>query len=376
MRKYKYKRFFKVPLNKLPWKLPLKREEESTEVTIKGKGQSSEQNKAFTGTFGDRNWQNIDDIDQRILLEILRLIQQRRRRDSFRVAIVASSKAGRARGYNSTTSYEELDSIYESLAPEVRISTQMRKKGLSLPVVDYGYENYDPKSHKISRINFKRMVVDPESPFKKKLGMPLNFQVSVHQYHINVPCRISNKSFPDVCLLIDTSGSMREGGYHIGIPWGERSGYHYALLGLYGIIKYLEGIGVASSILWNVINFSDVTRASGWKTYKEISQLKKHALTPQFGGTEIDIEVLREQLSHEASLVIILSDGEIYNWEKIKDEMEEIVEPHYVSFIQIGKETKVGRDMQKYGVGVVTVKRKEDISQLMVDLTKQVKQVL
>lgn len=374
-RKYKYKDFFQVPLNRLPGRFPRRKREQEIEAQ-KQQSQPSEKNQTPPQRFGERNWQGSGDIDQKILLEILKIIQQRRKRNSYRVAVVASNRVGRAGKYGSTASYEDLNSIYENLAPQVHISTRMRKKGLSLPVTEYGYENYDPQNHKISRVNFKRPVVDPRSPFESKLGSPVNFQVPMHRHYVNVPCGMGKKSFPDICLLIDTSGSMREGGYHVGIPWGEKSAYHYALLGLYGIIKYLDRAGIAASILWNIINFSDSTRTSGWKTFQQISELKKHALTPQFGGTEINTNVLREQLSHGVSLVIMLSDGEIYNWEKIKDDMEDIITPHYISFIQIGKETRVGKDMQDFGAGVVTVKRKEDISELMVDLTKQVKHAL
>jgi len=370
----KYKRFFKVPLNRLPWRLPLKKKKKEEEPqTLRNIPRS------YPGKFS--TYQSANDIDQRIILEILKIIRQRRYRDlsqssAIPIVYITSTRAGKAGFFSYTTSYENLDSFYENLAPRIHIRTRLNRKALSFSVVDYGYENYDPDSHEISRVNFKRMMIDPDSPFREKLKKSINFQVAEHHYYINIPCGMGRRSFPDICLLIDTSGSMRDGGYHVGIPWGENSGYHYALLGLYGIIKYLDNEGIASSILWNVINFSDTTRASGWKTYQEISQLKKYALTPQFGGTEIDIEVLRKELSREPCLVIILSDGEIYNWEKIKVEMEEIIRPHYVSFIQIGKETRVGKDMREFGAVVLTVRRKEDISQLMVDLTKQVRHSL
>ncbi|RLE14861.1 hypothetical protein DRJ04_01565 [Candidatus Aerophobetes bacterium] len=369
----KYKRFFRIPLNKLPWRMPLKREKDRKEK-LKFENQTSQSNRI--GAFGYN--QDSGKIDQRLIMEILRIIQQRYYRSSTQDAdkpllYILSTRAGKAHFYSCSTSYERLDSIYSDLAPRIYIRTHLNRKGLSLPVVDYRYENYDPEKYPLNRVNFKRMVVDPDTPFKKALGKIINFQVPQCHHYINVPCGMGKRSFPDICLLLDTSGSMRDGGYHTSIPWGERSGYHYALLGLYGIVKYLENEGVASSILWNVINFSDTTRASGWKTYNEISQLKKHALTPQFGGTEIDVEVLRKELLRDPCLVIILSDGEIYNWGKIKNEMEEIIQPHYTCFIQIGKETGVGKDMQSFGAVVLTVRRKEDIAELMVDLTKQVR---
>ena len=362
----KYKRFFKIPLNKLPWKLPPSRKKKSTSSDINGTQQTK-----------SSSWKSSKEIDQKILMEILKIIHYHKYRTTSNTYIpvfyIASTRAGKAGFPAQSISYDKLDSIYTDLAPQVHINTKMNRKGLTLPVVEYGYESYDPKIHRINRVSFRRMVIDPDSPFKKKTGKIINFQVSQYNWCIDVPCGIGRRSFPDICLLIDTSGSMRDGGYHTDIPWGEKSGYHYALLGLYGIIKYLDNEDIASSILWNIINFSDTTRASGWKTYQEIAQLKRHALTPQFGGTEINIDILRRELTREPCLVIILSDGEIYNWGKIKTDMEEIIQPHYVSFIQIGKETRVGKDMRNFGAVVLTVRRKEDISELMVNVTKQVR---
>lgn len=371
----KYKRFFQVPLNRLPWRFPRKKE------TVQKKPQNKNQPSEAKKTGASKDERRSEDIDQKLILQILKIMQQRNRRTpsrkrAFSTSYILSVKAGRASSSSGSRSYEKLDSLYNDMAPQIHIRTDLRKKGLSLPVAEYSYENYDPQRHKISRVNFRRMKPDPHTPFKNKLGRAVNFQVPQHYHYMNIPCGIGKRSFPDICLMIDTSGSMRNGGYHTGIPWGEKSGYHYALLGLYGIVKYLNTAGIACSVMWNVINFSDLTRASGWKTYQEISELKKHALTPQFGGTEIDIEVVREQLQHEPCMVIILSDGEIYNWEKIKGEMEDIIQPHYTCFIQIRKETRVGKDMQDFGAVVSTVKKKEDVAELMVDLTKQVRHSL
>ncbi|MBE0477871.1 VWA domain-containing protein [Candidatus Aerophobetes bacterium] len=368
----KYKNFFRVPLNKLPWKLPLKKETEKKNMS------ETERENLQTEKMKFSIGQDSGKIDQELILQILKIMQQRYYYDSERgksasVVYILSTKAGRGNLFSSPSTYDNLDSIYNELAPQIRIQTNMKRKGLSFPVVEYGYEDYDPERHKISRVNFKRLTVDPNSPFKDRLGKLINFEVPMHHHYMNVPCGVGKRSFPDICLLLDTSGSMRNGGYHSNIPWGDKSSYHFALLGLYGIIKYLEAEGTASSIMWNVINFSDATRASGWKGYSEISELKRHALTPQFGGTEIDVEVLREELFHESCLVIILSDGEIYNWEKIKTDMGEIIQPHYTCFVQIRKETKVGKDMQDFGAVVLAVKQDEDISELMVDLTRQVK---
>ncbi|MCD6317466.1 hypothetical protein J7M02_00160 [Candidatus Aerophobetes bacterium] len=360
----RWKRFFGIPLNKLWGKLPRREKREEKKL-------GQEFNK-IPQVFLSSGYE----LDQRAILEILKIIKGYQDFEKMRgLNVIVLGRQGMRgtyfRPYN--RSYEELDSIYQDLAPQISIRTRVKRKSLSLPVVEYGYENFNISLDNPQEINFNHMVADIKSPFKEKLGRGINFQVAKHHYFIDVCSGMGKRGFPDVCLLLDTSGSMRDRGYHSSIPWGEQSSYHYALLGWYGIMKYLELEGIASSIYWNIINFSDYTRASGWRKYQEIGELKKHALTPQFGGTEIDIEVLREQLNRRSCLLIMLSDGKIYNWESIKVDFEEILDPHLCLFIQIGKETEIGKDMQDFGAVVLTVKDKEDLAELMVDLTRKVR---
>lgn len=355
----KYKKFFGIPLYRLPFRLPKRK---VVEKKIEGK----ELGKKLQMQ-GNLQGYNVEE-----LIKILMLYTTSRNRRPMRIVFI-TNKINVGRVYLSSVyeSFDDLDSVYGNLASEIPIKTE-RKKGLSLPVVGYGYENFDPAEHDASKINFKRIVADSASPFKEKLGN-INFQVPMHYYRVPIPCSNAKSSFPDICLIIDTSGSMRGGGDCSLIPWGDKSGYHHALLGLYGIIKYLESEGIAPSLLWNVINFSNSTNASGWKTYSEMRELKKHALTPQFGGTEIDVNVLNRELGKEPSLVTILSDGRIYNWDRIKNDVRDIVEKNYTSFIQIGEKTQVGKDMQEYGAAVHMVKNKEDLSELLIDLTKEIR---
>jgi len=145
--------------------MPPKREKDRKEK-LKFENQTSQSNRI--GAFGYN--QDSGKIDQRLIMEILRIIQQRYYRSSTQDAdkpllYILSTRAGKAHFYSCSTSYERLDSIYSDLAPRIYIRTHLNRKGLSLPVVDYRYENYDPEKYPLNRVNFKRMVVDPDTPF-------------------------------------------------------------------------------------------------------------------------------------------------------------------------------------------------------------------
>jgi len=107
----KYKRFFKVPLNRLPWRLPLKKKKKEEEPqTLRNIPRS------HPGKFS--TYQSANDIDQRIILEILKIIRQRRYRDlsqssAIPIVYITSTRAGKAGFFSYTTSYENLDSPHQ-----------------------------------------------------------------------------------------------------------------------------------------------------------------------------------------------------------------------------------------------------------------------
>jgi hypothetical protein len=144
----KYKKFFGIPLYRLPFRLPKRK---VIEKKIKGKKLQIQG--------------NLQRYDLEELIKILMLYTTSRNRRPMRIVFI-TNKINVGRAYLSSVyeSFDDLDSVYGNLASEIPIKTE-RKKGLSLPVVGYGYENFDPAEHDASKINFKRIVADSASPF-------------------------------------------------------------------------------------------------------------------------------------------------------------------------------------------------------------------
>jgi hypothetical protein len=189
--------------------------------------------------------------------------------------------------------------------------------------------------------------------------------------------KVQRRSFPDFKMVVlDNSGSMREsvdGSSNAGsdtfIPWGDRSKYHFALLGFYGIENFLQNQGIAQYINHGLSLFSSATR------YKEgdfnsLQKVRKLALAPDWGGTSLDARTLVKSLQGRESFVLSISDGEIENWASEKDNFRKLAEQNYYAHIQIGSSTGFTGDLESWKKPVFYVQSGDDLAKLMVDVTK------
>ncbi len=315
------------------------------------------------------------------------------------------------------SSFEITSTLYELLSPEIPMHVNTQKRGSTMPVVPFNYEAFNPEEHSREDIDLHGLTIDPESPFFKLI----NFRVPKYHYDLFIPYKPERKgAFPDICFLIDTSASMGddiqskispqtlslasemmkqrfyfgEGNY----SWSDSSKYHHVLLGFTGALKWLRSCGIAPYIEYNLITFSRNTRATGWKNYQEIDECKRLAYLPELDTTLLKEEVLREELLNRPFFIMImLSDGEIFNWDEstkgyaphrlrnlvarvkaVSPIMKEIVEKNTVCHIQISEgdfKPRISRltchDMQKWGTEVHRINDVADLETLMVNLTQK-----
>jgi hypothetical protein len=283
--------------------------------------------------------------------------------EAMRKAITAmiGKGAGKAGLPRSIDPFLKLDVIYEQISPEIKIKVKENKEGYNLPLINYGIEPFDPEKHEINQLRLNKLLLDKNGN--------VTFGASRWKYPINVPVTECLRKFPNLCFIVDTSGSMMGGGDHSLIPWGDASGYHYALLGVYGIIKWLKAKGIAPYINYTALNFSNRTFGDS-ASFDEIWKLKKILLSPQSGGTEIDMNVIENILAgKDPTIVILLSDGAIYNWGCIEERFMEIMKNHYPALIQIGPETYTAQSFKQYGYSVSCVNKYEDLPNIMIDVT-------
>ena len=181
-------------------------------------------------------------------------------------------------------------------------------------------------------------------------------------------------------VVLDNSGSMKyntNNEYEINgepknvgknsfIPWGDNSKYHYALLGFYGIENFLQLQGIAQYIRHGLSLFSSSTRYKE-SDFASIMELRKLALSPEFGNTKLDAGYLINALNGRESFVLSISDGEIGNWSESKSKFFELAGQNYFAHVQIGSRNGFTNDLESHSLPVFYVNSGDELSKLMVD---------
>lgn len=267
------------------------------------------------------------------------------------------------------TSYEQLDALYQRLARSIPVAVESKTKQQSLVIAPLNFRPFDEDKDDPSKIKLSKLYLDEGE---------ITFGVPHNPLTVTANMKSQRKSFPDFKLvMLDNSGSMRQApdnSDNIGktnfIPWGENSKYHYALLGLYGIEQFLQNQEIAQYITHGVSLFSSGTR------YKEsdfagLAEIRKHALSPDWGSTRLDASSLTNALQGRESFVLSLSDGDIENWNSEKAAFKKSLKDNPYAHIQIGDKTNFTNELETWGVPVFYVNSGEELSRLMVDVTKQ-----
>ena len=263
-------------------------------------------------------------------------------------------------------SHEALDAVYATLAKKLKIKAQSQTRTTSMTLTRYGTKDYDPKRDAPRHLKYI---------FDEKGNLSLKRKKYDYDYPLNV--KTSFKGFPEVrFVMLDTSSSMADppGGYSYGrnrdvgntdfIPWGTKSKYHYALLAWYGLLEYLRKNHLLRKSSVALANFSYNT-----EVVRGLYKAKRLALKPQFGGTSIHMDQVKNMFEKKGMLIFTLSDGDIQNWYSIKDEFIEYAHKHHYFHLQIGGTSRASKDLDNAGFPVFYVQGEEDLWNQVLDLT-------
>ncbi|MFA5406546.1 MAG: vWA domain-containing protein [Candidatus Nanoarchaeia archaeon] len=250
-----------------------------------------------------------------------------------------------------------LDNIYRLMADKIELIPKSNNKNssLSLPINYKPYQSGDA----ISKLNMS------------KIGFNSNFDCLVpctNKGSIEIKLTENKiiKGIPDIYFIIDDSGSMGN------CDVNNKSGYHYALLGFYGVINYLESIKLLNDTRFNICLFSDNTKTSGFNYYDKLTDAKKLLLNPESGNTKLNMDILNESLSESDNCaVIMLSDGVILNWKDIKFDFMKLMNNYSFNFISINNHSNTNKDLQDNGFNTYQVNNAHDLSGLIIDLAKK-----
>jgi len=265
------------------------------------------------------------------------------------------------------TNYEQLDALYRKLARAVTVKVEAMTKHSGLVINHLNHRPFDEEKDDPNKLKMSKVFATENGISFAYPNQPLTIQAK---------SKIQRRSFPDFKMVVlDNSGSMQEGvdgnkGNTNFIPWGDNSKYHYALLGFYGIENFLQRQGISQYITHGLSLFSSNTRYKEG-TFKDIDEVRKLALSPEFGSTSIDARTLEKALSGRESFVLSISDGEIGNWNSEKEKFRELAKNNYFGHIQIGSGNQFTKDLESWSIPVFYVNSGQDLAKLMVDVTKQ-----
>ncbi|UCH05321.1 MAG: hypothetical protein JSW05_03930 [Candidatus Thorarchaeota archaeon] len=170
---------------------------------------------------------------------------------------------------------------------------------------------------------------------------------------IEVSGESDTESFPDLLLVIDSSGSMT---WSMG-PKNVSGPYHTALVSAFAAMDFAlrKGSRVA------VINFSDGTRDSDWS--RERSTSERVLLTYQGGGTQAPIKKIADKCRSAESnvMVLMITDAEIANWDKLMKSISEITRIGHRFFMfhiapeYFGLSKKTAEALRRAGASIIPV---------------------
>lgn len=253
---------------------------------------------------------------------------------------------------------DQLYDLYRAISKEIRIETTESSQSQGMPLVYFGKRFLKEDDRKL---RFKGLGIKSDGHFgvrtaRHNIEFPINYKV--HQVN-----------FPKLKIIkMDRSSSMTEaadGSGNVGntnfIPWGNKSKYHFALKGYFGIDNFLERQGIAPYVQSVALGFSGESAEKGF--YKNVA--KSLLVTPS-GGTSFDAASLEAELDKSA-LVLSISDGECGLSERDKQSIDKKLSECDFAHIQIGGSTGFSQYLESRGVKVFYVKGDDDLTKIMVN---------
>ncbi len=258
---------------------------------------------------------------------------------------------------------EALDAYYRLLAKRIPLKLKGSAPGRNFPVLPLVHERFDPDVHSIEDAVAARLHVDPLS----RSFIPSVLKI---RWPVQVPIKKEKGELPDfVFSLIDSSGSMMQKGDRSLVPWGNESYYHYALWTFWGLLRFFESERILHKIDVSAAIFSSATLDT-----KGLAEVKRMLLNPATGGTTIDLDtVLKNLQGRKNPMFSMISDGDIGNWNTVKDRFIEAAKRSQFFMIEINehgsKPSQTSKDLEEAKFLVKHVTSASEIVNLAIDLT-------
>src|SRR3989344_5422283 len=260
----------------------------------------------------------------------------------------------------------QLDALYRKISRAIPVETADYTRASGISLVHYGRRDLR-EDEMIRPQRIKGVGVDDNGE--------LTLRMARHQLQYPAQYKVHPQKFPKLKVaLLDRSGSMGlspDNDMNVGdktfIPWGDRSKYHFALKGIYGIDNFLERQGISPYVQSEVISFSGGMQTSGRGMFRHEEE-RRLLLRKPSGGTSLTAAILQDSAAEKCFLVSI-SDGDISNWSSEREAYKRAIEHADYCHIHIGPPNTFTQDLESWGFPVKYVKGDDDLSTLLLDVT-------
>jgi len=249
-------------------------------------------------------------------------------------------------------------------------------KQIDMKVNSYSVETKRIISH-VGRRQFD-FEKDPLERLKYGLSTSGEIQAQIGKHPVEVRSRyqVSAGNFPEVRVgLLDCSGSTKrplKSGGKIMNPWAseknqwtDTSIFHQELLCQFGLYELFRRRGTLKEANVRGGVFSDTTRMG-----KNLDESETIALQPEFGGTSFSEKSLDNLFKGKGSLVYTISDGEIGNWDEVKERFIQGAKQHHYFHLQIGEKTQMYEDLKEAGLMSILDDGKNS-AKILIDITQR-----
>lgn len=258
---------------------------------------------------------------------------------------------------------EALDALYRSRAADMEVkSDTINKPGEAFDISHMIREELSGHWPGFNHIDWGATRIgtdgDPQLYLKQ---LPITDQM---------PAKFEMKGFPDLLLVIDSSGSM---------AWNSVTGsgsYDSLIRAIYSVFAYLERNRKAAYMRYAVVNFSSRTIQTPWHSYAELMKIKKAIFNRQGGGTMLDCKMLQNitDNSKDRFLCLMVTDARIRNANEVIHAVQHMInKDHRFVLIQIGSKTPMTDQLYTLGerVGVHVISDHRQLKGLYLDYTKK-----
>jgi len=233
-------------------------------------------------------------------------------------------------------------------------------------------ENIEDQQYPIIWLN-KEMINEQENPLDfdpySIIFLPNSDEILMYRrttpFNIPLKGEITEKSFPDLAIFCDTSGSMNWN------PYKGDGKYDALIIAIYSLFEWLKFKEFAPTIKYNFIFFSNTTKESGWKDYFNLDSIKKLLFSPERGGTFLNPNILKKVIkTPKEKIIILITDGIIYNEREIYNILKINKNNMIFLLIQIGIESNLAKMLKDNGFNVAYIQNINRLNYIILNFIK------